>query len=76
MMSVDALKGGRVTAHFGTESASFMVGERVDFALGPCDCFLVLMESRPGRAEFAFGCEEVEVGRGRPAERPALIAPL
>lgn len=58
MLSVDALRGGPLTAHFGNETADFVVGKRVDFNLGPCDCFLVLMRSTPGSADFAFGCDE------------------
>lgn len=57
MISVDALHGGPVLAHFGTETHFFMVGQRVDFRVRDCYCYLLLRESVRDRAVFHFGCE-------------------
>lgn len=60
MISVNALHGGPILAHFGTESHSFMVGQRVDFRVSDCFCFLLLRESARGKAVFHFGCERTD----------------
>lgn len=70
MISVDALVGGPVLAHFGTRTHLFMVGQRVDFRVKDCFCHLLLRESVRDRAVFHFGCE-----RGDPNLDPLTIAP-
>ena len=61
MLSVERLAGGSLQVYFGDQSARFAIGQRIDFQEGPCDCFLVLMRSDRGAAEFAFGCDEGEI---------------
>lgn len=57
MLSVTSLKGGPIIANFGTETHVFSVGERFDFPLKDCDCFLLLESSARGEAVFSFGCQ-------------------
>ncbi len=57
MLATGALIGGSVHAVFGTTSHWFAVGERFDFRLDTCRCFLLLLESGRGYATFRFGCE-------------------
>ena len=60
LLSVRHLSGGAVTAQFGARSEVFQVGQTVEFKIGRCECFLVLVESISGRAVFDFGCIEPE----------------
>ena len=60
MLSVDTLHGGSVLTYFGTQSYVFAVGQRVDFRLKDCECYLLLKESTTEKAVFAFGCERAE----------------
>ena len=68
MLSVTSLHGGPILAHFGTETHFFAVGQRVDFRIRDCHCYLLLTESVMDRATFNFGCE-----RGDPDMAPLQL---
>ncbi len=57
MLSVKSLMQAPITATFGTTTHMFSVGERVDFVLKDCDCFLLLEQASTGAAVFNFGCQ-------------------
>lgn len=59
VLAVGDLIGSSVYAVFGTTSRWFTVGERYDFRLDDCTCFLLLLESRRDWAKFRFGCEKL-----------------
>ncbi len=76
MISVTALHGGPVLAHFGTRTHHFVVGQRVDFRVKDCYCYLLLRESVRDRAVFNFGCERTDPDSTALEITPADTAPV
>lgn len=60
MIGVQNLSGGALLVNFADRFETFRIGERKDLAVGGCDCYLILTESKRGRAKFYFGCSERE----------------
>ncbi|MEM0947424.1 MAG: hypothetical protein AAGK37_08470 [Pseudomonadota bacterium] len=60
MLSVEGLPGGALIVNFANQTRSMRVAQTVEFAYGPCRCYLLLTASTRGQAVFDFGCEEAE----------------
>jgi hypothetical protein len=75
MISVTALQDGPVLAHFGTQTQYFLVGQRADFRVKDCYCYLLLRESVRGRAIFNFGCERTDPDKIPLETDPSQSAP-
>jgi hypothetical protein len=57
MLGVNTLAGGTLQVNFADQSKMISVGERIDFKVEDCDCFLLLKSSQYGNASFRFSCK-------------------
>ncbi|MEP3637485.1 MAG: hypothetical protein ABJN14_09530 [Paracoccaceae bacterium] len=56
MLGVNSLSGGSLKINFADQRTMIAVGERIDFKMEDCDCFLLLKSSQFGNANFRFAC--------------------
>lgn len=75
MMSVDMLGGGPLLVTLGDMTTLMRIGSRRDLEIDGQRCFLVLVESVRGRANFLFGCERDPDPLTAGAARRGQLAP-
>ena len=56
MLGVNRLSGGSLLVSFANQQEIIAIGQRIDFTVDGCDCFLLLKSSTFGHASFRYGC--------------------
>ncbi|ABG33060.1 hypothetical protein CEP88_07420 [Roseobacter denitrificans] len=56
MLGVSRLSGGSLLISFADQQEIISIGERIDFKVDDCDCFLLLKSSTFGHASFRYAC--------------------
>jgi hypothetical protein len=56
MLGVNSLSGGSLQISFANQTEIISVGQRIDFKVDECDCFLMLKSSTFGKASFRYAC--------------------
>ncbi|WP_120501251.1 hypothetical protein [Roseovarius sp. EL26] len=56
MLGVSSLMGGNLIISYANNTKQISVGERIDFVVDDCDCFILLKSSAYGSATFRFAC--------------------
>lgn len=63
MIAVEKLGGGDLRIKYADRFEKIRIGQRKEFRVDDCLCFLVLMKSLKGHAVFQFSCEKRPIGR-------------
>ncbi len=56
MLGVNRLSGGSLLISFADQQEIISIGQRIDFKVDGCDCFLLLKSSTFGHASFRYAC--------------------
>lgn len=56
MLGVNRLSGGSLLISFADQQEEISIGQRIDFEVDGCDCFLLLKSSTFGQASFRYAC--------------------
>lgn len=76
MLGVNSLAGGSLQISFADRTEMISVGERIDFKVDDCDCFLLLKSSVFGAASFRYACSPAATMTQRVERNPIIDARL
>ncbi|MGC3936169.1 hypothetical protein ACOTTU_00025 [Roseobacter sp. EG26] len=76
MLGVNGLSGGSLLISFADQTEMISVGERIDFKVDECDCFLLLKSSDFGNASFRYACSPSSNEPRQKSRNPIIDARL